>query len=167
MLNESESFVGASSTSWKENKALCSDGDGKDVELSYRRGCSGAISNLLVSFSRRAETVGGGHCSHQRLVGEQLDVPLSPGCWRLPGEEQLVETPVGGGPRTACPEGTCLTLVSQHSPRLGHRRDGDRYPRPLNSSLWTTQTCVKVMSSARMLIGSRGGEHVSDGGKQL
>lgn len=92
--------------------------DGKDVELSYRRGCSGVISNLLVSFSRRAETWGGvalfSPASCGRAAGCRLASPR-----RGRQQEQLVETPVGGA---ACPEGTRLIQrlppVDHHSSTL-------------------------------------------------
>lgn len=127
-LNGLKSFAGAS---WKENKALFCDctgrqRQGRGIVLS-RRGCLLAISSFVVSLSRPAETTGGLLSSvlrrHRRLMGEQLDVPLSQARLHLPGESGSSGSRrrgEGGGPQTACPEGTYpiqrLTLVYQHSP---------------------------------------------------
>lgn len=94
MLNELKSFVGASSLPWKENKALFSactgcQRQGRGIVLN-RRGCLSAISNLVVSLSQPAETVGGFVSSvslmHRRPMGEQLDAALSLARLRLPRE---------------------------------------------------------------------------------
>lgn len=72
--------------------------------------------------------------------------------------------PGGGGGRGG-------GVVHLSGSRVGPRRDGDRYPRPLKDPRDRRGAARvfldEVTSSARMLIGSRGREHVSGGGKQL
>lgn len=92
MLNELRSFVGASSTSWKENKALCSRG--KDVESSYRRGCSPLISDLMAWSGRRAGTVGG---LHPPVLFSPASGGRAAGSPAVTGPPSRGWQPVGGG----------------------------------------------------------------------